>query len=294
MGRARSLYARAMDEPTGQASNPDLSGFTVAITADRRSDDQAVMFARLGATVLQAPVLSTVKVPDPQLLRDRTDELIEQPVAYLIANTGVGIRTWMACADEWGLGVRLREALGATKIAARGPKAAGALTSVGLRTWWRSPSEQLAEVVRQLVAEGLESRRVAYQLHGDDGSEVTEQLSRAGASVVTLPVYQWAPPTDPTPVRQLVERCCAGGVDAVTFTAGPQVRALVQMAEAMDRRGELIAAFNSGEVLAGCIGPVCAAAATGSGVLEPIVPDNWRLGSLVKRVALELSRRRPG
>lgn len=283
-----------MSEATDPAANPDLTGFTIGVTADRRSDDQALMFSRLGASVLQAPVLSTRKLPDPDLLRRRTEEVIDQPVAYLIANTGVGMRTWLSCADEWGLGDRLRESLSGTRIVARGPKAAGALTSAGLRSWWRSPSEQLVDVVNRLVDEGLDGRRVAFQLHGDDGSEVVEQLVSAGAAVVTMPVYQWAPPADPAPVRKLVELCCEGRMDAVTFTAGPQVRALFETAGDTGRRADLLEAFNSGRVLAGCIGPVCAKAATGWGVQAPLVPENWRLGSLVKTVAAELTRRGAG
>ncbi len=262
------------------------------MTADRRGDDQAVMFARLGAEVLQAPVLTTVKLPDPALLRRRTEELIDRPVDYLIANTGVGIRTWLASADTWGVGGQLREALGAARIVARGPKAAGALTSAGLSTWWRSPSEQLADVVDRLTREGLDGRRVAFQLHGDDGAEVVGRLTGAGAAVVTLPVYQWAPAADPGPVRQLVERALDATIHAVTFTAGPQVRALFGVAERMGRRDELIDAFNDGRLVAGCIGPVCAAAATAAGLETPVVPEHWRLGSLVKAVASALSDQR--
>lgn len=276
----------------GSADRP-LEGLTVAVTADRRREDQAVMFGRLGATVLSVPVLSTVKLPDPGLLRLRTEELVARPPDFLIANTGVGIRTWMACVAEWGLDARLRDALASTRIAARGPKAAGALTSAGLDTWWRSSSEHLGDVVNHLQSQGLEDRRVAFQLHGDDGSELVARLAMAGAEVVTLPVYQWAAPPDPEAVLGLVERCIAGTVHAVTFTAGPQVTALLDAAATGGRAEALLSAFNSGRPLAGCIGPVCASAAIAGGISEPVVPANWRLGSLVKTLTGELVRRRP-
>lgn len=271
-----------------------LDGHTVAVTADRRRDDQAVMFQRLGAAVLSIPVLSTVKLPDPATLRLRTEELILRPPDFLIANTGVGIRTWMACVAEWGLDSRLREALASTRIASRGPKAAGALTSGGFQTWWRSSSEQLGDVVNRLQDEGLHNRRVAFQLHGDDGSDVVARLAIAGAEVVTLPVYQWGPPPEPEAVLGLVERCIGGSVDAVTFTAGPQITALLDAAAAAGKDQALSQAFNSGRPLAGCIGPVCAGAATARGITELVVPANWRLGSMVKALTDELVRRRTG
>lgn len=253
------------------------------------------MFRRLGAEVVLAPVLTTVKLPHPDLLRRRTEEVIAAPPDYLIANTGVGMRTWMAAVEGWGLDRSLKAALAVTRIAARGPKAAGALSSAGLGVWWRGRSERLAEVADRLIDEGLEGRRVAFQLHGDDGAELVDRLARAGASVVTLPVYEWAAPDDPAPVRDLIELCRAGRVQAVTFTAGPQVVALIRAAAQAGMEAELRAAFTSGSVLAGCIGPVCASAATAAGLTDPVVPANWRLGSLVKAVAEALDRRRrPG
>lgn len=276
---------------TGSTRGPDLTGFVVGVTADRRSDDQAVMFGRLGARVIQAPVLRTVKVPDPDGLRRRTAELIAAPPDYLIANTGIGMRTWMACAEEWGLDSDLRRALGRVRIATRGPKAAGALSSAGLDSWWRSSTEQLGEVVDRLVAEDLTGRRVAFQLHGDDGADVTRRLAGAGAAVATIPVYAWGPPADPARVEDLVRHCVAGGVDAVTFTAGPQVEALLAAADRSGRREAVVDAFNRADVVAGCIGPVCAASATAAGISDPLVPANWRLGSLVRAVAEALAER---
>lgn len=278
-----------MTDPTSPAS--DLTGRTVGVTADRRSSDQAVMFARLGAEVIQAPVLSTVKVPDAEGLHRVTLQLVDDPPDFVIANTGVGMRTWLECAAGWGLDDRLRAVLSLARVAARGPKAAGALTSAGLSAWWRSGSEQLGEVVERLTAEGLPGRTVAFQLHGDDGADVVRRLEESGATVVPVPVYEWAPPADPAPVQTLIERCVAATVDAVTFTAGLQVAALLDAATDAGRRDELLDAFNGGQVVAGCIGPVCAGAATESGIRAPVVPAHWRLGSLVKAVAAEVATR---
>lgn len=254
-----------------------LAGRTVGVTADRRRDDQAVMFGRLGADVVVGPVLSTVRVPDPALLRRRTEELIASPPAYLIANTGIGIRTWLEAAAGWGLDAQLRAALEATRIAARGPKASGALSSARLAAWWRSPHEQLSELVEHLIATGVDGERVAFQLHGDDAAEVVARLEQAGAAVTTVPVYLWETPADPEPAHHLIELTCAGEVDAVTFTAGPQIRSLLALAESTGRRPGLLRALNAGPTVVACIGPVCAAVAEGCGIEAPVVPGAWRL-----------------
>lgn len=244
-----------------------------------------MLFSRLGAEVVVGPTITTVKLPDPELLRRRTEELIADPPDFFIANTGIGIRTWLAAAGEWGLAEPLVAALGRTQVTARGPKAAGALSSAGVPAWWRSPDEQLDDVIRHLIAVGLHGRRVAFQLHGDDGSDFVRRLEAAGAEVSTLPVYSWRLPDDRSPALALIRRIVAGEVDAVTFTAGPQVHSMLEMASVGGRDRALLDALNSQRLVVGCIGPVCAAAARSAGVVDPVVPEHWRLGSLVKAVA---------
>lgn len=274
--------ARSDDQPV-------LAGRTVGVTADRRGDDQIVMFGRLGADVVLAPTLATVKLPDPDRLRRITEDLVSDPPDIVVANTGIGMRTWLEAAGGWGLGDALTEALGSSRIAVRGPKAAAVLSSSGLTAWWRSPSEQLADLVAHLEATGVAGRRVAFQLHGDAAAEPIARLESAGATVVPVPVYLWKPPPDPAPALHLVDLVCAGRVDAVTFTAGPQIRSLLDLAEGVGRRDELVSALDSDRVVVGCIGPVCAGVAVECGITGPVVPAAWRLGSLVKAVTAALT-----
>lgn len=275
------------------AENLDLCGFTVGVTADRRGDEQNVMLARLGLDVVRGPVIRTLPIADDQQLRAVTESLIADPPQYLVANTGLGMRSWLGLAATWGLDASLRDALGATRIVARGPKAAGAVGIAGLEVWWRARTEQLASVGERLLAEEIEGKRVAVQLHGDRRQSLTGTLTAAGAEVVEVPIYRWTLPEDPAPALRLIDLCCSGGIDAITFTAGPAVRNLVTLAATTGRRSQLLESLN-GEIIVGCVGPVCAAAAVESGITHPVVPDHWRLGSLVRLVADTLrARRRP-
>jgi uroporphyrinogen-III synthase len=277
-----------------QRTTSSLAGFTIGITADRRGDDQAVMFRRLGAEVVQGPTIQTLPVPDRAGLTNVTRDVIASPPDFLIANTGLGIRTWMAHATEASMDEDLRQALAKSRIAARGPKAAGAVAMAGLTVWWRSPTEQLADVVGHLMAEGIRGQRIAFQMHGDNSKDVTEELERAGAEVIGIPVYRWTTPEGGhlTRALNLIELCSRGQVDAVTFTAGPQVHNMMELADAFGQADELRTALNT-KVLVGCIGPVCARAAREEGIVDPVVPANWRLGSLVKAVAAALTGTSP-
>jgi len=156
---------------------------TVGVTADRRADEQGVLLARLGLRVVFGPVLGTVMVTDGGALRDVTAAVIARPPDYLVANTGIGLRSWLAAAESWGQADALLAALRHTRIAARGPKAVGALRSAGLDVWWRAPTEQLGTVIEHLLAQPLPGTRIALQLHGEDSPAPVAAL-RAGATDV--------------------------------------------------------------------------------------------------------------
>jgi uroporphyrinogen-III synthase len=270
---------------------PQSRAFTVGVTADRRGDDQALMLRRLGFDVVHAPVMRTEPVGDDGRLRAATEELISSPPHYLVANTGLGMRSWWGKVTEWGLDTALFDALRQTRIASRGPKATGATRVIGLEVWWKAPDEQLATVGEHLVAEGIVAARVAVQLHGEDHQDLTPRLEAAGAEVVELPVYRWALPVDDGAALDLIEGCCTGRVDAITFTAGPQVRNLMALARSVGLADSLRAACASGELVVACIGPVCAGVAREEGLHDLAVPDHWRLGSLVRLVADSLAER---
>jgi uroporphyrinogen-III synthase len=233
--------------------------------------------------------MTTVYLASDADLRAATAALVAQPPDYFIATTGVGVRAWLETVETWGLLDELRLALGHARIVARGPKAAAALTGAGLDVWLKSPTEQMAALTELLVAEGLQRCRVAVQEYGMQSPELVSPLESAGASVTTIPVYRWRLPDDPTPARQLVEAVCLGAVDAVTFTSAPAVHNLFALAP--ERAGALRAAFND-DVVAACVGPVCAAGAVEEGIADPLAPSVGRLGLLVRVLGDRLSARR--
>src|SRR3954466_3575470 len=83
----------AVDEP--------LHGYCIGVTADRRWEEQAELLKRRGATVLHGPSIRTLPVGADEELRATTERLIARPPEYFIANTGIGVRSWMAAAESW-------------------------------------------------------------------------------------------------------------------------------------------------------------------------------------------------
>jgi uroporphyrinogen-III synthase len=125
------------------------------------------------------------------------------------------------------------------------------------------------------------------QLHGESQPEYTDALEAGGAHVIEVPVYRWAPPTDPAPLHRLVDLIAGRLVDAVTFTSAPAVGALLRAA------GPQCDALLDGlktDVLAACVGPVTAAPLRRYDV--PVVtPARARLSALVRTIVDELPKR---
>lgn len=266
----------------GWMSTGPLDGFVVGVTADRRSPEQAELLRRRGAEVLHGPSIATAYLASDDALRAATVAIVEHPPQYLAATTGIGIRAWFEAAQCWGLGDALLDALGATRIVARGPKAAGTVQAAGLTVWRSAANEQMDQLLAHLLAEPLDGARVAVQLYGTSAPEITGALRAAGAEVLEVPVYQWRTPDDPGPALRLVQSAIDGRLHAVTFTAAPAVTNLFALAAEAGVDDALRDAFNRRGVVAACVGPVCARGAFESGVTGPLVPDIGRLGLLVR------------
>jgi uroporphyrinogen-III synthase len=269
-------------------SLPDLDGYTVGITADRRAEEQAELLRRRGAAVLHGPSIKTLPLAGDEVLRSATEQVIVRPPDIVIANTGIGMRTWFGAADSWGLGDALLGALREATILSRGPKASGAVYQAGLPVSARADSERLTEVVDLALSEGVDGRRIAFQRHGDDAPDVIEALRAAGAEVVEVPVYEWKMPDDHRPALRLIAAAIEGKIHAVTFTSAPAVRNLLAIAAEHDLVDPLLDACNS-TVVTCCVGPVCSGVAVEEGFLDPIVPTKARLGPMVLALSEHLA-----
>lgn len=276
----------------------------VAVTADRRRHDQALLLERHGFQVEMFPLLQTTPAqstpaqPGPggggtdgaecDELLALTARMADDPPGYLVANTGYGMRSWFASARSWGLLEDLVGALGtSTVVVARGAKALGELRKVGLDAAYKAPGETMAEVVSYLSRRDLAGSQVALQLHGD-GTGPLAELSALKADVVAVPVYTVSAADGAVPA-QLVRAIVDGNVNAVTFTAAPQLQVLESHSRGQGTWGAVLSAFNARGVLAACIGEVCAGAARQAGIASPLVPAHPRLASLVGALATRLS-----
>ncbi|MGI5336178.1 uroporphyrinogen-III synthase [Streptomyces sp. CA-181903] len=270
----------------GETIGP-LTGLTVGVTADRRRDELAALLLRRGASVTVAPALRMVPLADDALLRAATEACLARQVDYVVATTGVGWRGWMSAAEGWGLADALLAACREAAVLSRGSKTTGALRACGLREDHAPESETMDALLAWLLDRDLRGRHVVVQEHGAPTAGFTDALRARGAAVTVLPVYRWGPPEDPDAVRRLVARTVRGEIHALPFTSAPAIEAF--LAAAGPGRNDVLTALRQ-DVLAACIGPLCARPLLTAGV--PCAwPDRGRLGSLVRLLTDELPRR---
>ncbi len=269
---------------------PVLHGFTVGITADRRWDEQAALFERRRATVIHAPTIRTIPLGSDEPLRRATEAVVARRPEIVIAITGLGIRSWFGAADSWGLGTELLDTLRQATVFARGPKASGAMHSLGLDVAVKTPSERLAETMELASAAVRPGMTVAVQMDGSGTMPGLDQLQAAGADVIVVPVYEWRLPLDPGPAVRLAHSVIGGRAHAVTFTTGPALRNWFEITREHDLHQELLDAVNDGPLVLGIIGPACADTAEQLGIRRErmSIPTAFRLGPLVRTVAEQL------
>ncbi|WP_193096274.1 uroporphyrinogen-III synthase [Brevibacterium sp. FME17] len=280
-----------MDESRAALSG-QLSGCRVVLTAQRKAEQFATALERHGAEIVHAPTLSVIpNVDDPELVA-RTRALIGTQPEVVVVTTGVGFNGWAEVAEAEGLSEQWHAMLTGARIIARGPKARGAIQAAGLTPAWVAESETNSEIQQVLLEQGVRGLRIAVQHHGAGADGLDEAFAAAGAEVSSLVVYRWGPAPNPDAVVAAVELVADRRCDAVAFTSAPGVTAFLEAARDQGLLPEVVAAFtDKNGVLAAVVGNVTAAPLVVHGI-EPLIPERFRLGALVRTLVTELKARR--
>src|ERR1700761_486193 len=274
-----------------QPASPPLTGYRIAVTSARRSEELCALLSRNGAEVCSAAAINMIALPDDDELQSNTEALIADPPDILVAHTGIGFRGWVAAAEGWGTVNQLLTALSSARIVSRGPKATGALRAAGLHEEWSPESESSQEVLEYLQKSGVDGLRIAVQLHGaadawDPFPEFLGGLRMAGAQVVPVRVYRWKPTSLGGTFDQLVVGIAGRQFDAVTFTSAPAAAAVLERGRELEIEDQLLAALRT-DVHAMCVGPVTSKPLIRRGV-PTSSPERMRLGALARHIAEEL------
>jgi len=269
-----------------------MAGLRVGVTAGRRGEELVEALTRLGAQVVWGPTMEVVPAT-PVSLRRQTAAVLSARPAWLMVTTAEGINRWVDSAAERR--AEILDLLAATKVAARGAKAAAACRRHGVPSVLTSPTERGADLARMVVDLADAGDRVAVVVDGNGSPAVLAELEAAGLVVHLIAPYRWAVPAATEPVAErygpagvLLRALCAGEIDAMAFTSPPAVDGFFALSAALGIETavqEALSGAGAARVLVAAIGPATAEALEERRVGVGVCPLQPRIAALASALA---------
>jgi uroporphyrinogen-III synthase len=267
-----------------------LQGLRVISFESRRAVEIAELVRRHGGEPFVAPSMREVPI-DPGPARQFLRRLEAGEVDVVILLTGVGTRALAKALEPECPGSRLAALLAGTTIVARGPKPVAVLREMGLQPALTVPEPNTWRELLQALDEGslVQGKRVALQEYGVVNAELVAGLQAGAASLLRVPVYEWALPEDTAPMLTAIRRWQRGELDVVLFTSANQVHNVMHMAEELGAAPDLrrVAA----RVVLASIGPMCSEALRQWALPVDLEPEHPKMGHLLAAVSREARAR---
>jgi len=260
-----------------------LEGLTVALAEGRQLEELVQMLEKEGARAVRCPMVSILDAPDPVPVLAWLEELVADRFALVILMTGEAVRRLLHVAEGKGLRAAAVAALARTRTLTRGPKPARALKEIGLTPSLIAEEPTTDGVIATLRHEPLAGQTVGLTLYGEPNPRLVQFLESAGARVLTVQPYVFAPAADTNRVVELIGGLVEGKIDVVLFTSSPQVDRLYEVAT---ERG-CVAQLHSGLARArvAAVGPVVAETLRQKGARVDICPEQgFVMKNLVKLI----------
>jgi uroporphyrinogen-III synthase len=276
-----------------------FEGMRVLALESRRAVEIAKLIRAGGGEPVVAPAMREVPLESNQEALQFAARLFQGDFDLVIFLTGVGIRRLTEIVESQYDRARFVEALRQVKIASRGPKPNAALRELDVPITVTAPEpctwHELVSAIDVAFGAKLRGMRAAVQEYGSSNPELLDALAERGVSCTPVPVYHWALPEDLEPLRNAVRSVIAGEIDVIVFLTAVQVIHLVQIADQMQRKGDLLTAMRRTVVLS--IGPSTTEALASIDIQPDYEPSHPKMGILIheaaQRAANLLQAKRP-
>jgi uroporphyrinogen-III synthase len=265
-----------------------FQGARVLALESRRAREMAQLITNNGGQPIVAPATREIPAQDNGDALKFVSALCDGKIDIVIFLTGVGTRALAHAAESVLPLPQFVAALSNTTVIARGPKPVAALRELGVAIKATVPEPNTWRELLQLLDEKkieipLQGRTVAVQEYGAPSLELLAGLTERGAEVFPVRIYEWSLPEDATPLRNAVQSMARGEIDVMLVTAAVQIRHLLQIADEMSLRNDVMRSF--ARIMIGSIGPVTSAALREFGIHVDMEPSHPKMGLLVKEAA---------
>ena len=264
-----------------------FSGLRVLALESRRAAEIEKLIRAAGGEAVVAPAMREVPLESNHEALQFAEHLFAGDYDLVIFLTGVGIRRLAEIVATQHDRERFVEALRGVKIATRGPKPNAALRELGVPIAVSAPEpctwHELVTSLDTTFGSGLRGRRAAVQEYGASNPELLSALAEGGVWCTPVPVYHWALPEDLEPLRSAVRSIIAGEIDIIVLLTAVQVIHLVQIAEQMGLKDDLLTAMRRTVILS--IGPSTSEELHAIGIQPDYEPSHPKMGILIHEAA---------
>jgi uroporphyrinogen-III synthase len=268
-------------------ANGGFDGMRVLALESRRAPEIAKLIRASGGEPTVAPAMREIPLESNHEALQFAARLFEGEFDLVIFLTGVGIRRLTEIVESQYDRARFVEALRQVKIASRGPKPNAALRELGVPIAVTAPEpctwHELVAALDATFGSALNGMRAAVQEYGATNPELLAALADRGVVSTRVPVYHWALPEDLEPLRSAVRSIVAGSIDVIVFLTAVQVVHLVEVAEQMGEKTDLLREMQKSVVLS--IGPSTTEALAKIGVTPDYEPSHPKMGILIHEAA---------
>ena len=264
-----------------------FDGLRVLALESRHSNEMKKLIATYGGKPTVAPAMREVCLDSPEAL-EFARELIAGRFDMVIFLTGAGTRALVSAVEHAYPREQLVTALRQVQVVARGSKPVSALRELGIKPNLVAPEPNTwREVLRVLddagAAQPIKGARIAVQEYGAPSTELLAGLRERGATVTTVPVYQWSLPEDVGPLQEAVRALTNGEFEVLLLTSAMQISHLLQVAEEMKLKEQVLQGLEG--VAVASIGPSTSERLRSVGLQADLEASHPRMGFLVKEAA---------
>src|SRR5215475_3957252 len=265
-----------------------FGGLRVLSLESRRAKEMGQLILNNGGQPIIAP--STREVPEGPNADELkfAAELQQSKYGVVIFLTGVGTRHLAQAIESVCPREQLVAALSRTIVVARGPKPVAVLREFGVPVTVSVPEPNTWKELLKALDDNhdkvpLQDQYVAVQEYGVPSTEMYAGLTERGAKVFPVHVYKWEPPEDTAPLRDAISALSRGEIDVAMFTSSVQIHHLLQFAEEMKLRDQLMKGLKQAVVVS--IGPTTSGTLRDFGINVDMEPSHPKMGFLVKEAA---------
>jgi len=271
-----------------QERKQGFGGARVLALESRRAREMAQLISNNGGLPVVAPTTQEVALGANAEVVNVTRELLDGRFHGILFLTGVGTRILAQEAEAVCPREEFVAALSRMAVVARGPKPVAALRELGVPVTLTVPEPNTWREILKALDESaalvpLKGRRIMVQEYGVSNPELLAGLAERGAEAVAVRLYQWALPEDVGPIEAAVRMLIGREVKVTLFTSSVQLTHLLEIAERMKLRDEVIASLQ--QTVVGSIGPVTSEMLRRQGVQVTVEPSHPKMGFLVQETA---------